>query len=400
VSIFVWFKEGGAIPPLVRTTEKNEYVRTQKIILHTSAVSTLALSYLNVSRVALQRQIRLWQRYLPAVVPHYAVKCNNDPMLMKWMTELHPDMHFDCASVREIDDVLPLVKPNRIIYAQPCKKYEDIRIASEKGIESTVADSVEEIEKLSDWKGSVLIRLLVSDKDSKQPFGKKFGAPLEWIPEMCRVAKHLGQNLTGFSFHVGSECQRPEQYRDALEMCKEGQHILETHGFTTHTVDIGGGFLPDEESFRSVAEHVRTAQAKLFPTIRMIAEPGRFLAAPTHTLFTTVIGRKPVYPPPRTADDPKWRITIDESVYGTFSNIPFDHQKPKFECLKPQSDAVTKRPTIVFGRTCDSGDCIGDDVLLPEVNVGDVFRIPNMGAYTTVTASEFNGFPKSKKIYE
>jgi diaminopimelate decarboxylase len=35
-----------------------------------------------------------------------------------------------------------------------------------------------------------------------------------------------------------------------------------------------------------------------------------------------------------------------------------------------------------------------------DVQEGDVLVARNMGAYTTVTASEFNGFPKAKKVYE
>jgi ornithine decarboxylase len=63
--------------------------------------------------------------------------------------------------------------------------------------------------------------------------------------------------------------------------------------------------------------------------------------------------------------------------------------------------AVTNvRPTRVFGRTCDSGDLIADAANLPEVGVGDWLRIRSMGAYTTVTASEFNGFPKPRCVYE
>ena len=39
--------------------------------------------------------------------------------------------------------------------------------------------------------------------------------------------------------------------------------------------------------------------------------------------------------------------------------------------------------------------------MLPtSLRVGDMLRIRNMGAYTTVTASEFNGFPKAQCIYE
>jgi len=362
--------------------------------------TTLALSCFKVSRRALQQQLGLWQRFLPNVIPHYAVKCNNDATLMKWMTELHPDMGFDCASIREINEVQSLVQPNRIIYAQPCKKDTDIAEAQDKGIELTVADSIEEISKLHTWKGGILIRLLVPDTGSKQPFGKKFGAPLEWLPQMCDTAKALGRTITGFSFHVGSECQQPTQYSAAMDMCKEGERIIKKYGFDTTVIDIGGGFLPDEVNFKAVAEHVVHSQQKHFSHTRMIAEPGRFLAAPTHTLFTTVIGKKPVYPPPKTDSDPEWRITIDESIYGSFSNIPFDHQTPQFERVRTESVSEKTRPTILFGRTCDSGDCLGDDIYLPPIQVGDMLRIPNMGAYTTVTASEFNGFPKPQKVYE
>jgi ornithine decarboxylase len=320
--------------------------------------------------------------------------------MMRWMTELHPTIGFDCASRREIAEVQPLVPPNRIIYAQPCKTTADIHAAQAAGVCRSVADSAEEIDKMKDWTGTVLIRLLVPDKGSKQPFGKKFGAPLCWLPKIYSKAKAYNLTITGFSFHVGSECQQPQQYAQAIHECEKAAKIAEAHGFPTKTIDIGGGFLADAPSFQAVADTINAARQTYFPdpATEFIAEPGRFLAAPTHTLYTTVIGKKPVYPEPQTATDPKWRITIDESVYGSFSNIPFDHQQPLFETT--EFNNTPKRPTIVFGRTCDSGDCVGNDIQLPEVSVGDTLRIPNMGAYTTVTASEFNGFPKPDKRYE
>ena len=320
--------------------------------------------------------------------------------MMRWMTELHPTIGFDCASRREIAEALPLVPANRIIYAQPCKTTDDIKNAQALGVHRSVADSAEEIDKMKDWTGQILIRLLVPDKGSKQPFGKKFGAPLCWLPHIYSKAKAYNLTIAGFSFHVGSECQEPVQYAQAIHECHKAAKIAEAHGFPTNTIDIGGGFLADAPSFQAVANTINTAKKTYFPdpNTEFIAEPGRFLAAPTHTLYTTVIGKKPVYPEPQTPADPKWRITIDESVYGSFSNIPFDHQSPLFETTEPTN--LPTRPTIVFGRTCDSGDCVGNDIPLPDVNVGDTLRIPNMGAYTTVTASEFNGFPKPKKVYE
>ena len=320
------------------------------------------------------------------------------------MTEIYPEMGFDCASEREITEVLPLCKPEQIVYAQPCKKREDIQIAQVRGVGLTVVDSVEEVEKLAKagWKGDVLVRLLVADSGSKQPFSKKFGAPFEWLEQIYGTAKNCGLNMTGFSFHVGSECERPSQYVDAIKYCVKAQTVAKRYGYDLQTVDIGGGFLPKRAVFETVSKEIRYAMANYLPEkeVRWIAEPGRFIAGPTHTLYTTVIGKKPAWPSPKYDYEPAWRITIDESVYGCFSNIPFDHQQPILERVRSSVMGETPRPTIVFGRTCDSGDCIGTDIPMVDVEVGDVLRIGNMGAYTTVTASEFNGFPKPEKIYE
>ena len=323
--------------------------------------------------------------------------------MMRWMTEIFPEMGFDCASEREIKEVLPLCSPNKIVYAQPCKKLEDIKLAQARGVTLTVTDSVEEVEKLAEaeWKGEILVRLLVEDNGSRQPFSKKFGAPQEWLPRIYQVAKYHSLRMSGFSFHVGSECESPLQYAKAIEDCKKAQEIAAGYRFPLQIMDIGGGFLPERKTFQAIAEEIRKAKQMYLPDneIRWIAEPGRFLAQPTHTLFTTVIGKKPVYPAPTSVLEPAWRVTIDESVYGCFSNIPFDHQSPILERIR-ESVNEKKRPTIVFGRTCDSGDCIGTDIPIVELNIGDVVRVRNMGAYTTVTASEFNGFPKPEKIYE
>ena len=316
------------------------------------------------------------------------------------MTQINPEIGFDCASLNEINTALPLVSPTKIIYAQPCKKLQDIKIAQAQGIQSTVVDSAEEVEKLAEagWKGQTLVRLLVEDGGSKQPFGKKFGAPFPWLEPIYRAAKYHNIKMTGFSFHVGSECQSPEQYEKAITLCNRAMKVSDVYKFNTETVDIGGGFLHEEDKFIETAKVIRHAQTYFSKDTKWIAEPGRFLAAPTHTLYTTVIGKKPCWPPSKEFSDPKWRITIDESVYGAFSNIPFDHQNPIFE-TEEQSKG-SKVPTTIFGRTCDSGDTIGTHIYLPEVEVGAVLRVPNMGAYTTVTASEFNGFPKAERIYQ
>lgn len=209
-------------------------------------------SFLEISKKALSRQLALWRDELPFVRPFYAVKCNNDAVLMRWMREINPHMGFDCASVREMHSALETqIRPADIIYAQPCKRREDCQAAMKLGVTKTVVDSPEEVEKLGavGWQGDVLVRLLVDDMASRQPFGKKFGAPLAWLPSIYESAAKHGLHMSGFSFHVGSECQSPLQYNAAIERCWDGVDIGKRWGYRCSTIDIGGGFLPDAESF-------------------------------------------------------------------------------------------------------------------------------------------------------
>jgi ornithine decarboxylase len=262
---------------------------------------------------------------------------------------------------------------------------------------TTVVDSPEEVQKLleagygtAETPGTVLIRLKVSDAGSAQPFSRKFGAPIAWVPEMLDMIRGTRLKHAGWSFHVGSLCNQPNQFAQAIEMCAEATEIARK---PAQIIDIGGGFHPDPVSFRDAAAEIVRAQ-RLFPaTTRWIGEPGRFFSAPVVTLRVKVIGVKSRH------DRSGWIYTIDESVYGSFSNIPFDGQKPTYRLVA--ADAA-QRPSVratLFGRTCDSADCLAEDIELPELRVGDVLEVPNMGAYTTVSASYFNGFSKPKRIY-
>ena len=327
---------------------------------------------------------------------------------MSWMTELFDNkMGFDCASINEMTTVRKISKKVPIVYAQPCKTKLDIAESVKYGVSTTVVDSPEELEKLakSGWKSNVFIRLLVPDSNSKQPFSKKFGAPLLWVSNIIELSKQYKIPITGLSFHVGSECENPNQFSKALQLCKIAMDIGHEYNIKMNTIDIGGGFLPSEGNLAAVASSLQDAQAKYFPgnktpsgvPIQWIAEPGRFLSSPTQTLYTPIIGRKRGLPD----SEIDFRYTLHESVYGFFSNIPFDGQKPHFEIAYSQNQPLLNKKfrSILFGRTCDGADIINPSIELPVLEVGVWLKIDNMGAYTNVTASEFNGFPKPDREY-
>lgn len=288
-------------------------------------------------------------------------------------------------------------RPQDIVYANPSKGPTDIKTAQSLGVSTTVVDSPEEVIKLREtgWKGSTMIRLLVPDKGSAQPFSKKFGAPLSWVPDILESLKDTRIPLAGWSFHVGSMCNEPKQFATAIELCASAHSLVPPsqirHGQLT--VDVGGGFLPERDAFASAAAEIRACQ-RLFPKgTNWIGEPGRFMASPVVSLEVPVIATKKGLEGSDT-----FRYTLDESVYGAFSNIPFDGQKPVFDLLSGEPRRRVR--ATLFGRTCDSGDCIAEDSEIPELKVGDILRVPNMGAYTMVSGSEFNGFVQPKRVYK
>ena len=163
-----------------------------------------------------------------------------------------------------------------------------------------------------------------------------------------------------------------------------------------NTLDLGGGWSPNPKLFADQAKFANLALQRSPRPRRTIAEPGRFFAAPCIDLYVRVVGKKPL------RDGRKgWRYTIDESVYGMFSSVPFDHAQPAMGRLRLESKG-SRPPTAatLFGRTCDSLDVIVKAEELEELDVGDWLYVPHMGAYTCATATEFNGFPKPDAVVD
>jgi ornithine decarboxylase len=303
--------------------------------------------------------------------------------------------NFDCASLREVYDVKKCTQPYdmgapEILYAHPLKSEKDIQIIGSHGIHTTVVDSVEECEKLEQckWKGSTFLRVAVEDKGSKMPFSIKFGASTN---EVRQIASRSRIPITGVSFHVGSGCENPLQYKDAIEYAGgEVFNILRRYKHNPKVIDIGGGFSSDPSVFLKTAKVIQDSIPK---NRTLIAEPGRFFAQPSQDLFVKVIAKK------SGLGGKGFRYVIDESLYGHFSCIPFDHQTPAWVRVSQDTTPRDKIEGIIFGRTCDSLDVIAKGEM-EELEVGDWLYFPLMGAYTSATASEFNGFPKPELVHD
>ncbi len=351
-----------------------------------------------VSKANLLRQVQLWRRHLPSITPHYAVKANPDPVIVKWLQETGA-VNVDCASPSEMRLAFEAgYKPSQVIYANTMKSINDVPEAAELGVGLTTIDSVEGAEQIAaqdGWRPDVLVRLAVDDSAARSPFSIKFGATKPEWRKIMDALHALKLPFKGVSFHVGSGSASPDAFRKAIKKCSHFQEYTDCG--VMDIVDIGGGFLHGEESFVEVSNAINWEIADWFGPKpgRWIAEPGRFFCNPVQTMFVPIVFVK--------ENDECRRYIIDDSIYGQFNSIVMDHSRPEWVMVDANLRAI-KRPSttknaLFFGKTCDSMDFIAMEKNAPKYEVGDVMIFSNMGAYTSATATTFNGFPLIPKVY-
>lgn len=278
------------------------------------------------------------------------------------------------------------------------KSINDIKEAPRHHVQLTTIDSVEAVEQIADtkWSPGIIVRLAVDDSEAKSPFSIKFGAKKDEWMKIMECIKYHNLDFKGLSFHVGSASSNPNAFRDAILQCRSFQNKINKE---IQIVDIGGGFLPEERTFIKTANAINLQKRKWeidgCAPKEWIAEPGRFFSNPTQILYLPIVFCK--------ENEDNRRYILDDSLYGQFTNIVFDHCKPPFLTLDKNFEKVfrpkTEKDSLFFGKTCDSMDFIALQKYSPKYEVGDILVFPNMGAYTTASASNFNGFNQPTKIY-
>jgi ornithine decarboxylase len=343
-------------------------------------------------RVLIQEYNR-FQRLLPRVKLFYAIKANPHPDVVKTFAGLGGC--FDVASEGEIRHVLSLgVKPNRIIFANTIKRPEALEYASKAGVDFVTFDNEPELYKIAKHAPGcrVLARLKVGNLGSIVELSLKFGADEEQVVPMLFKARLLGLRPEGISFHVGSQCTNLGNYSRAFEQASRIVTEARERGVNIKVVDIGGGFpirhfKTDTCSIETFGRQMGNELDRLFPKdVEIIAEPGRALVGPAGMLVTRVVGRS--------IRNNKNYYYLDDGVYGDFSGIVFDHCKYEFRTLVK----TQKYASILAGPTCDSFDTISLSEEMPELDVGSVVYVPNIGAYSCASALAFNGIPPAKVI--
>ena len=210
----------------------------------------------------------------------------------------------------------------------------------------------------------------------------------------CSMARSLGLQPYGLTFHVGSQCTATSAWVQAIASVGRLMRQLPADGIRIEMLDIGGGFparygdpVPSIEQIGSVVER---ALDELLP-YRAAAARRRArtpLVAETAVIVASVLGREE-----RAGEE--WlyldvgaynglmetQQTVGQWRFPLWSSRP-DHGRSRRCRTRSPGRPATARTPCSTARRCRSTMAEGDRVF-----------VASAGAYTLSYASHFNGFP-------
>ena len=355
-----------------------------------------------VDHDVIRRNYASFRRHLPKVQAYYAVKANPEPEIVRTLYKVGAS--FDVASLAEFSLVYKNIRRlapsarqdfiwDKIVYANPIKPRETLEVL-DRYKPLVTYDNPAELEKIRKWAphAGLVLRLRVPNTGSMVELSSKFGCDPGEAVDLIREAFRIGLVVEGLSFHVGSQCTNFENFVQALNMSAAVIGEAKARGHAIKILDIGGGFPapyhPHVKPFSALAKKINAEIDRLFPTdIEILAEPGRFLVATAATSVARVIGKA--------VRDGKTCYYIDDSVYHTFSGIIFDHCQYHLKAFRRGKTEIC----AVFGQTCDGLDTISQSEELPELEIEDLVYAENIGAYSSASATWFNGFAPAKLVH-
>lgn len=370
--------------------KKEKYFRLNK-----EETEALAQEYgtplLVLSLEQIEKNYRLLRTHLPRVKVFYAIKANPHRRILELMRDL--GSNFDVASDGEIMELNSLgVDGSRMIYANPMKTVNGLRACRNAGVGKMTFDSAGEIDKMArECPGAtVLLRIRIDNSSAHVDLNKKFGAAREQALELLLKARDAGLDAAGIAFHVGSQTTSADPYLYALDIAREIFEEAAAAGMQLRIMDIGGGFpIPEPKVRFNLQEMLNQINARLdedFPGVEIWAEPGRFICGTAVNLITSVIGVTERGGQP-------WYF-LDEGLYGTFSGVLFDQWDFKLISFKEGEQVAA----TFAGPSCDSLDIMFRGKMTVRQEEGDLILVPICGAYTSASATTFNGFSKANFV--
>lgn len=326
----------------------------------------------------------------------YAVKANPSEWVLDalWASGIKG---FDVASDNEAALIKRKFPDAQIAFMHPVKSRRAIaRAFHDYGVKTFALDSEDELHKILTETNhardlTLIVRFAVTGEGAAYPLTRKFGVNPDEAPSLLRKTRQVSEEMLGVSFHVGSQCMRPDAYRTAMDAANRA--IVEA-GVLVDIVDVGGGFPAIYPGMTpppmiEFVNAIKTGFEEMFvaQNAKLWAEPGRALVAEAGSTVTRVELRK--------GD----ALYLNDGAFGTLFDATHLNWAFPAKLLREQPSRAKLAPFRLYGPTCDSMDAAAGPFMLPaDIGEGDLIEIGSLGAYGTAMGTRFNGFGETVTI--
>lgn len=332
---------------------------------------------------------------------HFSVKSNSNGAILRVLREIGSG--FDVVSAGEAYRALRAgADPASIVFAGVGKTERELVFALENNLGWINVESVQELELLNRLanerhaKPQVALRInpqVEADTHHHMATGghrSKFGIDVADAQSVLRQAsQYLNLDIAGLHVHIGS------QLANAVETVAALQRVLELAALhPIRNLDIGGGFpvpyrpadeLPDPSVFAEAVQQVLTTQARR--SFEIAIEPGRSIIADAGVLVATVQYTKVRENCRIVVCDASMAELIRPALYGAYHHI-----------VPAKESKLSPLAADIVGPVCETGDTLGTDRELAEVQRGDRLVIMKAGAYGMSMASNYNSRPRPAEV--
>ncbi|MFM5913709.1 MAG: pyridoxal-dependent decarboxylase, exosortase A system-associated [Chakrabartia godavariana] len=403
-------KPMGPIPPGYVGRDNELLIGGQKVSdIFTSDIQTPLFVY--DFQLIRERIFLLREALPPSLGLHYAIKANPLPQLVKLLAPLVDGL--DVASGGELQ-VAREAGARHISFAGPGKTDAELEAAIRAGIELNLESEGELrralhlAERLSTTpKLAVRVNPDFDLKGSGMRMGggaKPFGVDAERVPAMVRTILAAGADWRGFHIFAGSQALDAGAISETqAQTIALATRLAEAVGEAPPFVNLGGGFgvpyFPNDVALdvRKVGETLGKnldQRSDILEQTTFAIELGRYLVAEAGVYLTRVVDRKISHGEIFLVTDGGMHHQLAASGnFGTVvrRNYPIAVAS-RFET--PATEVAT-----VVGCLCTPLDRLGDQVLLPGAEEGDVIAVFMAGAYgATASPAAFLGHPPAGEI--
>ncbi len=329
---------------------------------------------------------------------HYAMKANFNPTVLKSIKAT--GFGADCVSGGEVLKAIELgFDQQKVVFAGVGKADKEINIGLDHDIFCFNVESIQELEvlnELAEKKGKtakVAIRInpnvdahthhnITTGLDEN-----KFGInswDLTDCAETLKKCAHL--EFIGIHFHIGSQITNLDVYKNLCVRVNEFAQWFEERGFMIKVLNVGGGLgidyhqpdqqIPDFEAYFNIFNEFLTVRSNQ----EVHFELGRALVGQCSSLISKVLYVK---------NGKKKNFIILDAGMTELMRPALYQAYHKIENIS-RVDTTTVVNYDVVGPICESTDCFGKEVELPETQRGDLIAIRSTGAYGEVMASQYN----------